>query len=92
MTDSIRCRHCNCGHCPVSNTVPKKITFRGITKVVIIRRRICRNCGLPFHTREDYVEPVEEFTEPKPQSIEQRWLEDNLKKNANNKGKQNPYV
>jgi hypothetical protein len=43
-----RCPHCGCAHVLSDSQVSH--TYDGPSR--IRRRRICRNCGLSFHTRE----------------------------------------
>lgn len=52
--NSIRCPACNCGDCRVTHTMTKEVAWQGRTRTYIKRRRVCRYCGLPFMTREDY--------------------------------------
>jgi len=52
--ESIRCPVCWCRYCPVVNTYPRQVIFRGKAKTIIRRRRVCRHCGLPFYTIETY--------------------------------------
>lgn len=46
------CRHCGCKQSKVTDTRIRTFEFRGIVKDCIHRRRICRNCKLPYTTVE----------------------------------------
>lgn len=48
----IRCPKCNCGHHSVTHTYASEVSFDGIKRQYIRRRRECRYCGWTWHTRE----------------------------------------
>lgn len=56
LRGGILCPNCGCAHHSVINTVQSESNFWGVKKQYIRRRRVCRHCQLPFHTRE-VVEP-----------------------------------
>lgn len=50
--DGMECRACGCRQSYVQNTYKTTITWRGRTRTHIRRRRVCRHCGVSFHTVE----------------------------------------
>lgn len=76
MVEGIRCRSCGCGHCPVVNTYKRQINWNGKVRVIIRRRRVCRNCKLPFFTNEDVEEDDVDLTESKVVPVEPPEIKD----------------
>jgi len=64
---AIKCKVCHCKHCPATNTWTHKVGWRGSTKIIVRRRRVCRNCGYSFYTHET-VEDAED--EPGDQPLQ----------------------
>ncbi|GAB4138389.1 MAG: hypothetical protein Tsb009_06580 [Planctomycetaceae bacterium] len=56
----MQCTSCGCRHSYVANTYTRVIHWRGQRRIHKRRRRVCRNCGLPFTT----VEVLENESEP----------------------------
>lgn len=58
MTESIRCKYCNCGLSKVTKTVHYTVRWRGKKRVHVKRTRKCNNCGLSYNTIELPEDPV----------------------------------
>ena len=52
--EPIRCKYCNCSHCPVINVEHREFKCGGKTIIKTRRRRVCRHCNTPFYTVEQY--------------------------------------
>lgn len=57
----LECPNCGCrvGN-KITHSVPREITWRGVKRTTIRRRRVCRHCGLPWTT----VEHIEDENNP----------------------------
>lgn len=58
--DGFRCKHCYSPISKITNTWTNTVTYYGVTKTYIKRRRVCIHCGLPFTT----IETIEDETNP----------------------------
>lgn len=56
--DAISCRRCGCGQSKVSHTIINEVTFHGVKRVIIKRRRVCRHCAFAYTTVETYEEDI----------------------------------
>ena len=54
MMSKFVCRNCGCKMNKVTHTTEHTIKWKGGTKTVVRRRRICRHCNLPFTTVETH--------------------------------------
>ncbi len=50
--ESVHCPHCECGYCPVLETVQREVRWRGKIHVHTRRYRMCNHCGWRFTTVE----------------------------------------
>jgi hypothetical protein len=53
-TENIGCRACGSRLSKVVNTWARPVTWHGVSRTIVKRRRICAHCGLPFNTIETY--------------------------------------
>jgi hypothetical protein len=84
MVMAVECPNCGCKHGPVRNTFEREITFKGVTKVITRRVRVCAHCKLPYTTVEtledednighpapEYFKPGKEVLKPKKKVMPQ---------------------
>lgn len=67
MKNPLSCPACGCrGPHPVTHTHHRDFTFRGRPVSYTRRRKVCRNCGLPFWTKEIDEDLLDEVMKPDP--------------------------